>query len=209
MYSQNHTTRLSQRLFFITLILLGLLPNQLSAQVARSLVASSLGSNDSVGASAAFGIGVTRFNERGVPTLSAEAQLQLTPRVRFGVQGVRLTEGVRTSPADSPDQSEAHLAYAGIRGEVESGWQDMRAALLLAGATTRLKSPLLDREVATRNFLLVELQARRTLIQFRGLSGDVQLGYRIPLGAPSLPGVQLNDLRGPVLSITLGAGLAP
>jgi hypothetical protein len=185
------------------------LPLRGSAQAPEPRSLPSLGPEGRVGANVALGLGATTLRGQGVTVLLGEAHLQISPRVRVGLQAAGLTDGVRTSPLDSPDRSEVHLAYGGIRGEVDTGWRELRAGIVLAGATARLKSPLLEREVATRNFLLLEPQIRRTLLQWRGVSGDVQASYRIPLGAPSLPGVQLGDLRGPVVVLSLGARLAP
>ncbi len=194
--------RPSPRPLWLALLFVGAAPGLALAQNGPSVTPPSLGSEGRVGASVALGTGITGLRGREVGIVSADAHLQLTPAIRVGLQGVRLSQGVLATSTDSPDQSRVRLAYAGARGEVDTGWEGFHAGILLAGATARLKSSLLDQEIATRNFLMVEPQVRRTLLRVRGISAEAQAGYRIPLGAPSLPGVATADLRGPMLSVT-------
>jgi hypothetical protein len=169
----------------------------------------ALGSDGRAGASVAAGAGVTGLRGREVGFGLADAHLQLTPRIRLGMQGVRLSREVLASSVESQNQSRVRLSYGGVRADVDTGQSQIHAGILIAGATARLRSSLVDQEVAVRNFLLVEPQVRRALAHHSRFSLEAQAGYRIPLGAPSLPGVTTADLRGPTLSLTARVHRAP
>lgn len=162
-----------------------------------------LGANRWVGGIVSVGGGATRVAGSTLALVSARIQLQLSPSVRLGAEGVASVGGVRTSPDTSPDRSELRLGYGGIRAEVQRPGGPWSGSLLLAAAVARVRSPLLQADLASRNFLLVEPGLQRSLGHLGPLRVRASASARLPLGSPSLPGVRSGDLFGGTFGLNL------
>jgi hypothetical protein len=162
-----------------------------------------LGADGWVGSVVSAGGGATLLAGSPLGLASARVQLQLSPSVRIGAEGVVSMGGVRTSPDTSPDRSEVRLGYGGLRTDIRPRGGSWSGSLLLAAAVARVRSPLLQADLASRNFLLVEPGVHRSF----GHLGPLRLGAsataRLPLGSPSLPGIRSGDLFGGTLGLNL------
>jgi len=162
-----------------------------------------LGADRWVGGMVSVGAGTTVVAGAALGLASARIQLQLSPSVRLGAEGISSLGGVRTSPDTSPDRSELRLGYGGVRADVNPAGSAWSGSLLLAAAVARVRSPLLQADLASRNFLLVEPGLQRSLGSLGPLRLRASASARLPLGSPSLPGVRSGDLRGATLGLNL------
>ena len=162
-----------------------------------------LGADSWVGGILSVGAGTTMAAGAALGLVSARIQLQLSPSVRLGAEGITSIGGVRTSPDTSPDRSELRLGYGGLRAEVNPAGSPWSGSLLLAAAVARVRSPLLQADLASRNFLLAEPGLQRSLGHMGPLRLRASASARLPFGSPSLPGVRSGDLLGATLGLNL------
>ena len=162
-----------------------------------------LGEDRWVGGIISVGAGTTVVAGAALGLVSARIQLQLSPSVRLGAEGITSLGGVRTSPDTSPDRSELRLGYGGVRADANPAGSPWSGSLLLAAAVARVRSPLLEADLASRNFLLVEPGLQRSLGDLGPLRLRASALARFPLGSPSLPGVRSRDLLGATLGLNL------
>ena len=152
-------------------------------------------------------LGVVRGS--GVPYIRATAALHVSPWLSLGGEAAIPLGEVRTTAGSSPDRSELRLRFGGVRLAMSRpglGEGDPWAVSLLLGTgTARVFSSLLDTDLGSDNFLVVEPSLERRLTDLGPLQIGASAGYRIPLGADPLPGVRPAQLRG--ASFTLSAAL--
>jgi hypothetical protein len=162
-----------------------------------------LGAERWVGGVVSMGGGATMVAGSALALASVRVQLQVSPSVRLGAEGVRSVGGVRTSPDSSPDRSELRLGYGGLRADVQLRQSRWSGSLLLAAGVARVRSPLLQADLASRNSPPRGAGLQRLLGQLGPLRFRASASARLPLGSPSLPGVRSGDLFGGTFGLNL------
>lgn len=158
-------------------------------------------------------IGVIHGSPAGF--LRASALLHVSERLAIGGEAVLSLTRVRTTPPSSTDRSELSVRYGGIVasfGRPGAAPSDPWSASLLVGTgTARVHSSLLDTEIGTDNFLVLEPAVERDLgpLGRLPLNARVRASWRLPLGLESLPSVTQADLRGFSLGVSLGVRRDP
>jgi hypothetical protein len=167
----------------------------------------SLGSDGMVGAEARMGPGLTQLRGSVVPVARGMLALDLSSWFSLGGEAVLPLSEVRAAGPASPDRSELTLRYGGLRlalrrpdlGEADP-W---RLSLLLGTGTARVHSTLLDTELASDNFVVLEPALERRIGEFGPFLVDGLAAYRLPLGAENLPGVRASELGGASIAVTV------
>jgi hypothetical protein len=139
--------------------------------------------------------------------------LELLPWLRTGGEGTVILRAPRISADDAGERSELTLGYGGVFLEVgrrnRSPPDPWAMGFLLGAGTARIRSPLQESELDTRNFFLVEPSVAREARVAGPARLEGRLAYRLPLDARPLLGVRADDLRGVSLRLTLSLVRSP
>jgi len=185
------------------LMLLALRPPGLQAQASSP----GTGNDAEVGAALSARSGVTWIGSQGVPILALAGVVRLSQHLELGGEGVLLVRSVRVSPEGSPDASELRSGYGGLilRWKPAGNLPGARwgGSLLLGSGTARVRSRLVEADLASQNFLFLEPSVHLLLRQDRTVRLSADAGYRITFGADSLPGLGPGEFRAPMLSLTV------
>jgi hypothetical protein len=166
-----------------------------------------LGPASEVGWAGGVRLGALHAVDRIVPMGALSGVFRLSPRFEVGGEGVLALRSVRVSPDGSPDRSELSLGYGGLLlryglppGNAARG---IRPAALIGAGRARVESPLVETDIGSENFLLIEPSVEVFLPFAPRFRPTLNAGYRMVLGADDLPGVRPAQLRGVTLSLTL------
>lgn len=184
----------------LVLLLTG--PAAVSAQVEPSL-----GEEGEVGAAVSLRAGVTWVSRRSLPILGLGGTLRLSPSVELGGEAVLGLGAVELPPEASPEGFEMENSYggavlrwrpAGDAAGLRWGW-----GMLLGAGSARIRSRRTEGPLVSENYFLVEPRVDLLARQDRALRFMAEVGYRIPLDADPLPGIQPSELRGPSVSVAV------
>lgn len=174
---------------------------------AQSTVPAGLGSEAEVGA--VFSVRATAFEvaDHVVPMAGLGFGIRISPSVELAGEGAFALRAVPVSPRAPSDRSELSLGYGGLvvryGGRGDGGHSGIHAHLLVGAGTSRLRSPLVDAELNTDNFHVLEtgLDYRLSLGGVSALA--VGAGYRFTSATTELPTVRSGPMRGPFASLSL------
>ncbi len=167
----------------------------------------SLGTDGVVAGEVRLAPSIGAVRGSGMPFLRATAAIHVSPWLSFGGEAAIPMGEVRTTAETSPDRSELTLRYGGVRVAMRRpslGESDPWAlSFLLGTGTARVTSSLLNTELGSDNFLILEPSVERRVSTFGPAELIGAAAYRIPIGAQPLPGVRPNQLRGASVSLSL------
>jgi hypothetical protein len=164
----------------------------------------SLGPDGAVGASLAVRPGASVIADRFVPLLGLEGGLRLSRSWEATAEGVLALRRIRVSPDDSPDRAELTLGYGGLGLRYHpgsgSGSNGLILGTLLGAGTARVSSALVNQEVGTDNFFVIEPSAAYQWYVRGPLIASIALGYRFTPGSDPLPSLPAGEIQGTVVS---------
>lgn len=167
----------------------------------------SLGPDGEVGASLALRSGASMVADRFMPLLGLEGGLRLSESVEATAEGVLALRRIRVSPDDSPDRVELTLGYGGVGIRYHpgsgSGSNGLSLGALLGAGTARVRSALVDQEIGTDNFFVVEPSAAYQWYVRGPLIASLAVGYRFTPGSDPLPSLPAGEIQGTVFSAAL------
>lgn len=166
-----------------------------------------LGTEGRVGA--VFTLRATAFEvaDHVVPMAGLGFGIRLSSVVEVAGEGSFALRAVPVSPRAPSDRSELSLGYGGLvvryGGRADGGYSGVHAHLLVGAGTSRLRSPLVDAELNTDNFQVLEtgMDYRFALAGVSTLA--VGAGYRFTSATTELPTVRSGPMRGPFASFSL------
>jgi hypothetical protein len=165
------------------------------------------GSDHEVGAAVSVRAGATWIGGRSIPIAGISGTLRLSPQFELGGEGVLTLGTARVSPGDSADRSEIRMGYGGllVRWRPAGGLPGVRwgGSFLLGSGAARIRSPLVDADIAARSYFFIEPSVHLLLLQDRIVRISLDGGYRVTFGPDALPGVSGEEFRAPVLSLGL------
>lgn len=172
-----------------------------------------LGPDGSVGARFGTSVGLATVKGSIAPQAGGRLGVDLLPWLRAGGEGTFVLGTRPVASGDRSDEPELRLGYGGVFLEVArrrlDGDDPWAVGLLLGAATARIHSPILESDLDSQNFFLLEPSVSRRL-RLRGpilLEGAV--AYRFPLNAEPMVGVQPRDLRGGSVRLVLSLVRSP
>ena len=169
--------------------------------------APGIGPDAKVGGTLGLQTGVLRVGSGLLPVLGFGGSLRLSPQVELGAEVVLSLGSVALAPEPPQGSGSLKLAHSGAslrwRPAGDAPGARWGGSILFGAGTARVRSPLVVTEVAHSNFLLLEPRVHILIRQDRRFRGSVDAGYRLSLGASTLPGIPPAELRGPMVSLSL------
>jgi hypothetical protein len=143
---------------------------------------------------------------RTLPLVGIGGAVRLSPAMELGGEGVIGLGRLRVGDDDAPEPAELTLGYGGVilRYRLDAGAsRGTTVGILLGAGTARLYSALVDAELGSENFFVVEPSLGYRFAFGSRLGGAAWGGYRLTPGAQPLPGMAADEYRGPVVSFSL------
>lgn len=142
-----------------------------------------------------------------VPMVGLGLGIRLSPRLELVGEGSVGLRDVPVSSAEAQTLSELALGYGGVLLRYGPGSGGTGAGfnthILLGAGTSRLRSPLVDAELNSDNFRILETGVEYRLSLHRAWTVAFGGGYRFTTATTELPAVDTGPMRGPYASLSL------
>lgn len=182
------------------------LPTSLAAQEAQVDAAPA-----SARAHLEVGARLTSLRSQGALLLGGSARLDVGGPFTFGGGGWVLNGAVDTASDGEPGSGlRLRMSYGGLLTGTElAELGPLRgfARLLVGAGNAKVQLPVVETEIASDNFLVLEPSVGASLGLGASMGVVGEMSYRWTMGVEDLPGVAGKEIRG--LSLTLGWVLGP